>query len=148
MTSCAGIQGCLSGVSAPVQGELNLRLQAEMAGATQQADQARRSLVDWLADAVASKLSLAASTQHLHTAGGPTVATAGGGQADECADHGQVAAYLMSSNDLVNAAPGAFSGPSRTTQACWILKPQQSAWGCLEALVQQCNVPCRLLTLT
>ena len=93
--SCAHLQGCLSGVSAPVQGETNLRLQAEIAGATQQADQARKSLVDWLADAVASKLSLAASTQRLHTAGGAAVATAGNRQADELADDSQVAAYLM-----------------------------------------------------
>ena len=95
MTSCAHLQGCLSGVSAPVQGETSLRLQAEIAGATQQADQARKSLVDWLADAVASKLSLAASTQRLHTAGGAAVATAGNRQADELADENQVAAYLM-----------------------------------------------------
>ena len=106
-----------------MQGGINLRLQAEVAAATQQADQARKSLVDWLADAVASKLCLAASTQHLHTAGGPAVATAGNRQADELADTSQVAAYFMSCNHPVKAAPKAFSGPSGS-QACCFLKPQ------------------------
>lgn len=147
MKSCATTQGCLSGVSAPVQGEVNLRLQAEIAGATQQADQARKSLVDWLADAVASKLSLAASTQHLHTAGGPAVAAAGNRQADELADISQVAAYLKSCNDPVKAAPTSFSGPSGY-QVCFSSRPQQLAQSRLEVGVQQCSVPCHSLTLT
>ena len=129
-----------------VQGEINLRLQAEIAGATQQADQARKSLVDWLADAVASKLSLAASTQHLHTAGGPAVATAGNRQADALADDSQVAAYLMSCNDPVKAAPMDFTRPSAFQARIFRLGLGHSSWP--RVVAQQRCVPCLSLSLT